>query len=93
MASADSPALAALSPDSQPTCPEPSAAPARTAAGERVAAALAAIAPLAAARTNAVRLRLERVLAAFAAERVGVHHFASVSGYGHGDLEIGRAHV
>jgi cystathionine beta-lyase family protein involved in aluminum resistance len=29
---------------------------------------------------------LERVLAAFAAERVGVHHFASVSGYGHGDI-------
>jgi cystathionine beta-lyase family protein involved in aluminum resistance len=29
--------------------------------------------------------RLERVLAAFAAERVGVQHFASVSGYGHGD--------
>jgi cystathionine beta-lyase family protein involved in aluminum resistance len=28
---------------------------------------------------------LARVLAAFAAERVGVQHFASVSGYGHGD--------
>ena len=26
------------------------------------------------------------VLAAFAAERLGCHHFASVSGYGHGDL-------
>jgi cystathionine beta-lyase family protein involved in aluminum resistance len=35
---------------------------------------------------NAVKPRLERVLAAFAAERVGVQHFASVSGYGHGDL-------
>ncbi|QPN61926.1 methionine gamma-lyase family protein [Synechococcus sp. CBW1004] len=55
-------------------------------AAERVARALQAIAPLAAARTTAVRQRLERVLAAFAAERVGVHHFASVSGYGHGDL-------
>ncbi|MFM7087877.1 MAG: aminotransferase class I/II-fold pyridoxal phosphate-dependent enzyme [Cyanobium sp.] len=55
-------------------------------AAERVAAALATIAPLAAARTAAVRPRLERVLAAFAAERLGVHHFGSVSGYGHGDL-------
>ena len=53
---------------------------------ERVAAALERIAPLAAARTATIRPRLERVLAAFAAERLGVHHFASVSGYGHGDL-------
>jgi len=51
-----------------------------------VAAAQAAIAPLAEAHTAAVGPRLERVLAAFAAERVGVQHFASVSGYGHGDL-------
>ena len=51
-----------------------------------MAAALEAIAPVAAARTTAVRQRLARVLEAFAAERVGVHHFASVSGYGHGDL-------
>ncbi len=50
-----------------------------------MAAAEAAIAPLAAAHTAAVRPRLERVLAALAAERVGVQHFASVSGYGHGD--------
>jgi cystathionine beta-lyase family protein involved in aluminum resistance len=54
-------------------------------AADRVAAAEAAIAPLAAAHTAAVRPRLERVLAALAAERVGVQHFASVSGYGHGD--------
>jgi len=54
-------------------------------AHERVAAALAAIAPLAEAHTARVQPRLERVLAAFAAERVGVQHFASVSGYGHGD--------
>ncbi|MEB3184745.1 MAG: methionine gamma-lyase family protein, partial [Cyanobacteriota bacterium] len=33
-----------------------------------------------------IRPRLQRVLEAFAAERLGVHHFASVSGYGHGDL-------
>ncbi|MFZ9230119.1 MAG: aminotransferase class I/II-fold pyridoxal phosphate-dependent enzyme [Prochlorococcaceae cyanobacterium] len=54
-------------------------------AAERVSAALTAIAPLAAARTAAVRPRLARVLEAFAAERVGVQHFGSVSGYGHGD--------
>jgi cystathionine beta-lyase family protein involved in aluminum resistance len=52
---------------------------------ERVAAALAAIAPLAEAHTARVGQRLARVLEAFAAERVGVQHFASVSGYGHGD--------
>ena len=55
-------------------------------AAERVASALEQIAPLAGKRTAAVAPRLERVLEAFAAERVGVHHFASVSGYGHGDL-------
>ncbi len=55
-------------------------------AAERVAAAIERIGPLAAQRTAAVRPRLERVLAAFAAERLGTHHFASVSGYGHGDL-------
>jgi len=43
--------------------------------------------PLHAARHSAaVKPRLQSVLAAFAAERVGVQHFASVSGYGHGDL-------
>jgi cystathionine beta-lyase family protein involved in aluminum resistance len=59
--------------------------PARCPAAERVAAALAAIAPLAEAHTARVQPRLARVLDAFAAERVGVQHFASVSGYGHGD--------
>ena len=54
-------------------------------AAERVAAALAAIGPLAEHHTSAVQPRLARVLEAFAAERVGVQHFASVSGYGHGD--------
>jgi len=54
-------------------------------AAERLAAAEAAIAPLAATHTAAVQPRLARVLDAFAAERVGVQHFASVSGYGHGD--------
>jgi cystathionine beta-lyase family protein involved in aluminum resistance len=51
-----------------------------------VAASLEAIQPLARRHTAGVRPRLERVLEAFAAERVGTHHFASVSGYGHGDL-------
>jgi cystathionine beta-lyase family protein involved in aluminum resistance len=55
-------------------------------ARQRVAAARERIAPLAAERTAAVRPALERVLDAFAAERLGPHHFASVSGYGHGDL-------
>jgi cystathionine beta-lyase family protein involved in aluminum resistance len=55
-------------------------------AADQVAAACARIAPLAAERTAGVKPRLDRVLQAFAAERLGVHHFASVSGYGHGDL-------
>jgi cystathionine beta-lyase family protein involved in aluminum resistance len=54
-------------------------------AADCVDAAAAAIAPAAARHTAAVTPRLERVLAAFQAERVGVQHFASVSGYGHGD--------
>ena len=37
-------------------------------------------------RRAGIKPRLQRVLDAFAAERLGVHHFASVSGYGHGDL-------
>ena len=49
---------------------------------QRVAAQQA---PVAAARTAGVGLRLERILAAFAAERVGTQHFASLTGYGHGD--------
>ncbi|MFM7675180.1 MAG: aminotransferase class I/II-fold pyridoxal phosphate-dependent enzyme [Synechococcus sp.] len=55
-------------------------------ARQRVEAALERIAPLAGARTAAVQPRLERVLDAFAAEGLGVQHFATVSGYGHGDL-------
>ena len=54
-------------------------------AAERVARAAEAIAPAAARHTAGVGSRLERVLEAFQAERVGVQHFASVSGYGHGD--------
>jgi len=40
---------------------------------------------LAASRTSGVRQGLERVLGAMAAERVGTQHFASLTGYGHGD--------
>ena len=58
---------------------------ATTAAREAVAAALEALAPVAARRTAAVQPRLARVLQAFQAERIGTHHFASVSGYGHND--------
>ena len=50
-----------------------------------VAAAAQRLAPQAAARTAAVASRLERVLEAFRAERVGTQHFASLTGYGHGD--------
>ena len=60
--------------------------------GEGSAAARAFVAsvarglqPLAAVRTEQVQQRLERVLAALAAERVGTQHFASLTGYGHGD--------
>ena len=41
--------------------------------------------PMAEQRTAGVSVRLEKVLNAFAVERVGTQHFASVSGYGHGD--------
>ena len=50
-----------------------------------VATAVLATAAAAAHHTAEVRPRLARVLEAFAAERLGTHHFASVSGYGHGD--------
>ena len=36
-------------------------------------------------RTVGVEPRLQRVLNAFAAERLGTQHFASLTGYGHGD--------
>ena len=50
-----------------------------------VAAARDRLQSQAAARTAAVRDRLEKVLKAFADERVGTQHFASLTGYGHGD--------
>ncbi len=41
---------------------------------------------MAAQRTAAVSRRLDKVLEAFSHERVGSQHFASLTGYGHGDL-------
>ena len=58
---------------------------ARAFARRKVAAVLERQQPLAQRRTAAVADRLQKVLAAFEAERVGTQHFASVSGYGHGD--------
>ena len=55
-------------------------------AADQLALALARTAPVAEQRRAGIKPRLQRVLDAFAAERLGVHHFASVSGYGHGDL-------
>jgi cystathionine beta-lyase family protein involved in aluminum resistance len=54
-------------------------------ARDQVATALEQIAPLVRAHTAAIQPRLAAVLTAMAAERVGTQHFASVSGYGHGD--------
>ena len=61
-------------------------APHQAWAADQLAAALERIAPVARERRAGVKPRLERVLEAFRSERLGVHHFASVSGYGHGDL-------
>ena len=55
-------------------------------AADQLALALARTAPVAEQRRAGIKPRLQRVLDAFAAERLGVHHFASVSGYGHVDL-------
>lgn len=55
-------------------------------ARQRVEAAQERMAAVSARRTAAIRPRLETVLAAFAAERIGTQHFASVTGYGHGDF-------
>ncbi len=53
---------------------------------DQMAMALERTSTVALHRRAGVKPRLERVLEAFRAERLGVHHFASVSGYGHGDL-------
>jgi len=51
-----------------------------------VQGAVAELAPTFARIDRAVQGKLKRVLDAFRAERVGAHHFAGVSGYGHDDL-------
>jgi len=61
-------------------------AAARRWAAEQLEAAISRCTSQAELRRAEVKPRLQRVLEAFAAERLGVHHFASVSGYGHGDL-------
>ncbi len=45
-----------------------------------------ALFPIFSAIDTTVKQNLQRVLAAFRHHRVGVHHFASMTGYGHGDL-------
>ncbi len=44
------------------------------------------LAPVFAEIDSRVKKNLARVLKAFRTERIGAHHFAGVSGYGHGDL-------
>lgn len=53
---------------------------------ELIQAATVALAPTFAAIDSQVKANLQRVLTAFRDHKVGVHHFSSVSGYGHGDL-------
>lgn len=65
---------------SYPTWPEASPA-----AWDAVAAAQAQLEAAAKQRTAAVQPQLAKVLAAFQAEKLGSHHFASVNGYGHND--------
>ena len=37
-------------------------------------------------KTNNITIKLEKVLNAFSESRLNIHHFSSVTGYGHGDL-------
>ncbi|ANV87954.1 methionine gamma-lyase family protein [Picosynechococcus sp. PCC 7117] len=53
---------------------------------EIVRRAIAALTPTFQAIDKQTQTNLRRVLGAFQNYRVGVHHFSSVSGYGHGDL-------
>ncbi|MEB3225778.1 MAG: methionine gamma-lyase family protein [Synechococcus sp.] len=53
---------------------------------EIVRQAIASLTPTFQAIDLQTQQNLRRVLAAFQKYRVGVHHFSSVSGYGHGDL-------
>ena len=71
--------------DSNPGDGATDAASAEEWARARIRQAKDRLRPMAEQRTAGVSVRLEKVLNAFAAERVGTQHFASVSGYGHGD--------
>ncbi|NEP54645.1 MAG: aluminum resistance family protein, partial [Moorea sp. SIO3C2] len=53
---------------------------------QRLQAAEKALFPIFYGIDTAVKQNLKKVLDSFRAHRVGVHHFASVSGYGHDDL-------
>ncbi|AOX01912.1 aluminum resistance family protein [Moorena producens PAL-8-15-08-1] len=53
---------------------------------QRLQAAEKALFPIFYGIDTAVKQNLKKVLNSFRAHRVGVHHFASVSGYGHDDL-------
>ncbi len=71
--------------DSNPEDGVKAAASAEQWARARIRQARDRLRPMAELRTAGVSVRLEKVLNAFSAERVGTQHFASVSGYGHGD--------
>ncbi|GAB0492366.1 hypothetical protein MMPV_003628 [Pyropia vietnamensis] len=60
--------------------------PSSAAATALVAAAAAELSPAFSAIDAVTTATLRRVLAAFAAARIDASHFASVDGYGHGDL-------
>ncbi len=53
---------------------------------EQLQAAEQVLSPIFSGIDAAVKQNLQRVLRAFRNQRVGTHHFASVSGYGHDDL-------
>jgi cystathionine beta-lyase family protein involved in aluminum resistance len=53
---------------------------------ELILAAEKALSPIFSKIDNKIKQNLKKVLEAFRYYRVGVHHFASVSGYGHDDL-------
>jgi cystathionine beta-lyase family protein involved in aluminum resistance len=53
---------------------------------ELISEAERALSPIFSGIDAQVKQNLRRVLTAFRNHRVGTHHFASVSGYGHGDL-------
>nr|AUG32359.1 hypothetical protein PLO_362 [Paulinella longichromatophora] len=54
-------------------------------AQDQVSTSVAAIVPFANAYTAGVKGQMARVLDSFAIERLGPHHFHSVTGYAHGD--------